>query len=349
MPSQTSSALQTVLDNTVDGKQVFGTSFAVRQDTFNWQGAAGNLTICQPYFITSTTKLFTTALVLQLQAAGKLHLDDPISAYLDTGITRGLHRYRGKDYAPTLTLTHLLAHTSGLPDYFQGQNAHGQSLENALTTGHDQGWTFEQAIERSKSMPPLFAPGTPGKAHYSDTNFQLLGKIIATLSGQSYAENCRDRIIQPLGMNQTYLYQNPSDTTPKSLYYHSRKLSIPLAMSSFGADGGMVSTTGDMLVFLEAFFRGKLFPASDIDALQTWNRIFFPLRSGIGLHLFKLPWILNPTASVPYFIGHSGLSGALAFYSPQAQIFITGTVNQAARPDLAFKTRIRLTRQILNK
>jgi D-alanyl-D-alanine carboxypeptidase len=72
------------------------------------------------------------------------------------------------------------------------------------------------------------------------------------------------------------------------------------------------------------------------------------MRSGIGIHLLKLPWIFNPIGTVPYFIGHSGLSGALAYYSPEEHIFVVGTVNQVAHPDISFRTMIKLT-QILKK
>jgi hypothetical protein len=69
--------------------------------------------------------------------------------------------------------------------------------------------------------------------------------------------------------------------------------------------------------------------------------------SGIGIHKFELPWFFNPTGTIPYFIGHSGLSGALAFYSPKENIFITGTVNQVAHTDLSFRTMIKLAQMIL--
>lgn len=347
--SEKEKSFQAILDKTVDGKKVFGTSFAIKKDTAIWLGASGNLSIDQPYFIASTTKLFTTAIILKLRAEGKLGLDDKIGNYIDTSILSGLHIYKGKEYSEELTIKHLLSHTSGLPDYFQGKAASGKSLEDEITSGNDQYWTFEQAIERTKKMKPHFAPGTNNKANYSDANFQLLGKIIETLTHKSYCENCYDSIIQPLGLTKTYLYQDPADKTPKNLYYKSKELNIPKAMTSFGADGGIVSTLADMLVFIEAFFTGKLFPLSYVGELYEWNKIFFPMRSGIGIHLFKLPWIFNPTGAVPYFIGHSGLSGALAYYSPRENIYIVGTVNQVAHPDISFKTMIKLTQKALKK
>jgi len=340
---------QRILNKTVDNKKVFGTSFAIKKDTQVWNGASGNLSIDQPYFIASTTKLFTTAIILKLRAESKLSLDDKISKYIDKSILTGLHIYKGKDYSQELTIKHLLSHTSGLPDYFQDKAANGKSLEDELVNGNDQYWTFDQTMERIKSIKPHFAPGTKGKAHYSDANFQLLGKIIETITQKSYSENCKENIIQPLELTKTYLYQDSTDKTPKTLYYKSNELIIPQAMTSFGADGGMVSTSTDMLIFIEAFFTGKIFPKEYINGLQEWNKVFFPMKSGIGIHLFKLPWIFNPTGAVPYFIGHSGLSGALAYYSPKENIFVVGTVNQVAHPDISFKTMIKLTQQIMKK
>lgn len=349
MTTEKEKLLQAVLDKIVDNKKVFGTSFALKKDEEIWQGASGNLAIDQPYFIASTTKLFTTAIILKLREEGKLTLEDKISKYMDASILSGLHVYKGKDYSQELTIRHLLSHTSGLPDYFQDKGTSGKSLEDELMVGKDQFWTVEEAIERSKKMSPLFAPGTKGKAKYSDVNFQLLGKIIETISGKLYAENCQERIIQPLSLTKTYLYQDATDRKPKTLYYKSKELNIPKAMTSFGADGGIVSVSSEMLVFIEAFFTGKLFPLAYIDELQEWNRIFPPMRAGVGIHLFKLPWIFNPTGAIPYFIGHSGLSGALAYYSPKENLYIAGTVNQTAHPDISFKTMISLTQKILKK
>jgi D-alanyl-D-alanine carboxypeptidase len=349
MTTEKEKSFQAVLDKTVDNKKVFGTSFAFKKDSLTWQGSSGNINIDQPYFIASTTKLFTTALILKLRAEGKLSLDYKINKYIDKSILSGLHIYKGKEHSQELTIKHLLSHTSGLPDYFQGKGANGKSLENEITEDKDQFWTFEQAIERTKKMASLFVPGTKGKANYSDANFQLLGKIIETITYKSYSENCQEIIIKPLGLTKTYLYHDSNDKTPKTLYYKSNELNIPKAMTSFRADGGIVSTSTDMLVFIEAFFTGKIFPKEYIIELQEWKKIFFPMKSGIGIHLFKLPWLFNPTGAVPYFIGHSGLSGALAYYSPKENIFIVGTVNQVAHPDISFKTMIKLTQLIKKK
>jgi CubicO group peptidase (beta-lactamase class C family) len=334
--------LQQILNKTVDQSKIFGTTFALKKDSFVWEGAAGNIGLNQAYFIASTTKLFTTAILLKFLSEGQISLDDKISKYLESAVLKGLHVFKGKEYSYELSIKQLLAHTSGLPDYFQDKGPNGKSLEQELKEGNDQFWGIEEVLVRTKNMKPLFAPGTKGKAHYSDANFQLLGKIIEVVSGKTYEENCQEHILKPLGLTNTYLYTNPSDSKPKALYYEAAPLNIPKAMCSFGADGGMVSTNQDMLLFIEAFFTGKIFPKEYLNWMQKWNKIFFPMQSGVGLHLFKLPWIFNPTGAVPSFIGHSGLSGALAYYSPKDNIFIVGTVNQIAHPDMSFKTMIKL-------
>ncbi len=341
--------LQNILNKAVDNKKVFGLSYSIKKGDQQWEGASGDISNNQCYFIASTTKLFTSALILNLKSKGLLNLHDPISNFLSQEILNGLHVFKGNDYSKDITIEQLLAHTSGLPDYFQKKNSDGKSLEDEIINENDLSWSFIEAIERSKLLKPLFAPGTKKKAHYSDTNFQLLGKIIENISGESYSQNCQKIIIKHLKLSHTYLYTNNTDKTPKTLYYKKNKLDIPKAMSSFGPDGGIVSTSSEMLIFIEAFFSGAFFPKSYIKDLQKWNRIFFPMKSGIGIHLFKLPWIFNPFGSIPFFIGHSGLSGALAFYCPKENLFIAGTVNQVAHPDISFKLMIKLTQSFLKK
>lgn len=71
-------------------------------------------------------------------------------------------------------------------------------------------------------------------------------------------------------------------------------------MTSFGADGGIVSTASEMLRFTEAFFKGQLFPLAYLPEMQGVESYLFPMRS-VSIHLFKLPWIMNPFGTVPYF------------------------------------------------
>jgi len=162
-------------------------------------------------------------------------------------------------------------------------------------------------------MTPLFTPSKPNKAHYSDTNYQLLGKMIENIYGGKLKDIIQKEICYPLNLSKTYLYSYPKDTKPQKMYFKSNALNIPKAMASFGADGGMVSTSKELMTFLKAFMTGKLFPQAYLKEIQTWNKIFYPLESGVGIHRYKVPWYFSPFKRIPEIIGHSGLSGAFAF------------------------------------
>jgi D-alanyl-D-alanine carboxypeptidase len=339
--------LQTIIDSAVDHKKVFGCNFAIKYKNEIWHSSAGNISLDDSYFIASTTKLFTSALIMHLRSKNLIHLDTPIHTYFTSSFIQRLHILNNIDYTNIITIQHLLSHSSGLADYFQDKESNGKSWEDELKQGNDMTWTLEEVISKTKNMRPKFAPGSKGKAHYSDTNFQLLGKIIETITGKNYTSFCEEIILKPLQLKHTYMYGNTSDQIPHAMYFKNSVLNIPLAMASFKSDGGMVSNTKDLMTFTEAFFKGQLFPYKYLSELQVWNNIFFPMQSGIGIHRFKLPWIFNPTGAVPELIGHSGLSGTLAFYSPKYDLFIVGTVNQIAYPDISFKTAIKLIRKAI--
>lgn len=329
--------LQEIVNKTVDQKLIFGVTVQVYSGDSVWSGSAGNLQNETPYFIASTTKLYTTACILKLRSEGKINFDDKISRFFSAEIMNGLHVYKGVDYSTEITVRHLLSHTSGLPDYFQQKQANGKSFEDDLTAGNDRHWTFEEIIAMSKKMKTQFRPGAKGKAFYSDTNFQLLGRIIEILTGKKLQDAYSEMIFQPLHLTKTYLYSDPADSIPADLNFKNKPLIVPQAMTSFGADGGIVSTAGECMIFLKAFYAGELFPKTYLDEMKNWNRIFYPLESGTGMLRFKLPRIFSPGKAIPELIGHSGLSGAFAFYSPEKNIFITGTVNQISHPDISYK------------
>lgn len=340
--TQKAAKLQQLLDKDLDGRQFTGNQFAIAYQGQLWQGSAGDMTNNQAFFIASTTKLFTTAIILQLRAEGKLHLTDSLPQFFSDVELHGLHLYMGRDYSRQITIAQLLAHTSGLPDYFQGKDQKGYSLEKDLLTGNDQTTDFARVLAINRLQKPLFAPGSKGKAHYSDTNFQLLGQIIERITGLSYGAACEQRIIKPLQLQQTWLFTDTSDRRMAPLRFKNEALHIPQAMAATGPDGGMVATSTDLLVFLQAFFGGRLFPAAYLTEMQDWNRIFYPMKSGMGMHLFALPKWMTFGKKFPELMGHSGLSGTLAYYSAEHQLFIAGTVNQINRPDRSFKLALKL-------
>jgi len=336
------SRLQSILNRSLN-RHVPGivVSIETGDGEFSWTGTAGAVSVDHQYFIASTTKLFTTAILLQLHNERKADLDTQIGEILSHELIEGIHRWRGHDYSKLITIRQLLSHTSGLPDYFQDR-CNGPPLQNQLIRGHDKAWDIHDVLTAVKRMKPKFPLNTPSRAYYSDTNFQLLGLIATTITGLPISDLYDKFIIRPLGLRSTYLYTDPTDQRPLPLNYKDAPLLIPKAMASFGPDGGIVSTSQDSIRFLKGFFGGELFPEQFFTEMKNWNRIFFPLQYGMGIARFKLPWFFSPFQRVPELIGHSGLSGAWAFYAPEKDLYVAGTVNQIANPGRPFQLLCRL-------
>src|SRR5690606_13425400 len=133
---------------------------------------------------------------------------------------------------------------------------------------------------------------------------------------------------------------------PIDMFYKKKQIHIPKAMASFKPDGGIVSTSEDMIIFIKAFFENKLFSFDIKKYNHKWNRVMFPLEYGLGLMRFKLPRILTPGFQSLELLGHSGLSGAFAFYNPDKDVYITGTVNQINNPGQSFKLMLKVLGKI---
>lgn len=139
--------------------------------------------------ISSLTKAFTAMAVLQLQAAGRLRLIDPISDYLDDC----------PDQWRTITLHHLLTHTAGIPDYV--------TVPGFWETTARQHLTLAELTALFSDAPLHSPPGT--QFYYSNSNYVLLASVVArisdpgTPSDQAFAAYLQRNIFDPLGMADT--------------------------------------------------------------------------------------------------------------------------------------------------
>jgi CubicO group peptidase (beta-lactamase class C family) len=348
------SGLQDLLEKQLKAKGIFHAVIAVKsgKEDIDWAGAVGNadnvrgiqMTGDTPYFIASVTKMYTCALIMHLYEKNLLNLDDPISKHLPSSLIDGIHIYKGKDYADKLKIVHLLSHTSGLADYFlQKQKSGGNILDKIIKNG-DYEWDINTVMGIvTKELTPKFKPGERGKASYSDTNYQLLGTIIESITEKTLAEAYDEVIFKPLKLRDTYLFDLSSlDSKPRptQFYYNDTALDIPKAMTSFGPDGGIVSTARESLVFLKAFLNGALFSRDFLGRMKRWNKIFFPLEYGYGLMRFKLPRIMSPFKPAPELIGHSGSTASFSFYCPDEDLYLAGTLNQIKEQSRPFRLMI---------
>jgi len=158
-------SLQGTLNDLLEEKTINGGNFCIydANKDFYWQGAVGFMKNNSQYSIASITKMYTCAVIINLDQEGKLHLDDPIKNYLSKEIMKRLHVYKGKDYSSQISIRQLLSHTSGLPDYFTQAPDGKESIEE-LRKKHDMIYDLNECLKRSRSMTPKFVPGTKGAA-----------------------------------------------------------------------------------------------------------------------------------------------------------------------------------------
>ena len=137
------------------------------------------------YRVASISKTFTGTAILQLCDAGKLRLDDPITMYLPW------FELQYPD-APPITIRHALTHTSGLPR---------DATVPQWTDNTFQPW--EEIVDTTQRREPVMPPVMEFK--YSNLGYTLLGGVIESVSGQSYADYVQANILDPLDMHATFV------------------------------------------------------------------------------------------------------------------------------------------------
>ncbi len=239
----------------------------------------------------SQTKTFTAAVVMQLIDEGKVSLTAPIERYLP-GVVNG-NGYDGN----TITVRHLLQHTSGIPD--------SPSLRPQPT------YTLAELVRQGLERPPVAAPGS--KLVYSNVNYQILGMLIEKVTKAQVGEAITTRIIGPLGLNRTFYPVPGIRTLPDPYVRGYRVLRIGPAVfwtdatsdfepSQFGSAGAMVSTEQDLTTFYQALVGGKVVSQASLAEMKTfWDQGQGP-GTGYGLGLAAGPLPCGGVA-----MGHSGI------------------------------------------
>ena len=339
------SSLERIVGDVITKKYICGAVFYVssHDNSVDLISAAGNIREDSQYYIASINKLFISAIIIRMYRDGKLDLQDKIAKYLSREAVSELHVYKGRDYSNALTILHLISQTSGLPGYLIDKQANGKRAMTELQTGIDQPWPPEKVIDEIKTMDTHFPPGKSGKAKYIDTNHQILSLVIENIAGKPI-NSVLLNLFEDLNLRRTYVCEDINDKNFVPIRYKSEIINMPLFLASTRND--IISTARDQMTFLKAFFNGHFFPKERMGELYKWNNVFFPFKYGIGLQKFYMPRILSPFKPVPDMIGHSGSVGSVAFYVPDMDVYITGTVNQQARPNVAFQTMIKIVNSL---
>lgn len=346
--------IQRKIDRLVETGMSAGVTISAyrESDGARFEFSSGNLTDRTPYFGMGTTYPYVVAILMQMMEEGRLALDTPFVAYLaGQKVCDELHVMDGVDYTDQITIRHLLSHRTGFDDKFMTQKG-GKVIIHEFMRGIDSKWTFDDVVTRARSHGAIFAPGARSKPSFSDVHFHILGKIIEELDGKPFAQSVQDRLARPLGLTSTYIYCDPSDKRPAPLLTKNGVISVPLIMTSFQAESGIVTTSREAMVFLRAFFEGYLFDRKWLKEICDWNKLMPILDYGLGMmnvHLPRLfsalgrmdePWnALRPNAPMT---GHMGKNGSFIFFAPKEKIYVSGSVNKLGRIPLALTLATRL-------
>lgn len=264
--------------------------------------------------IGSITKQFTAFATMLLVDEGKIKLDDPISAYLPEAVPA----WAG------IKIRNLLNQNSGLPEYVF-----------LADLGLDKQFDRATFFDRVTKAPLDFQPGATWA--YSNTNYALLGFIIAKASGKPYAEFLTERVLKPLGMNET-AFSQPYEVMPNRahgyMWYENQLIRAPYGAGSIDSDGSLMSTVGDMAKWDAALLGRKLLKPESYEAIWAPGK----LASGRPRY-YGMGWFLATPFDPPY-VGHGGNSsgysaGFARFLEPKLSVIVLGNVYAFSGEDLA--------------
>jgi D-alanyl-D-alanine carboxypeptidase len=268
--------------------------------------------------IASVTKMMTATALLVLADQGHCRLDDPTGRYLPSEVVDRFQDRTGRPYGATLTLRQLLDHTSGLPNFF----AQPPVLEAVQHGGGRRRFTPTDLVDLAVAGErPTSPPGTARA--YTDTGFLLAGLIIEALTGRPLQAAYRELVLDPAGMADTWLESSDEPPRRHAIAPHEFEALDITGMDPTvdWAGGGLVSTAADLAAFLRALTRGQLLSAAAWREMTRWQPgpAGFYDDYGLGLGRYRFP--------AGQVIGHHGVWGAFAFWSPGLDAVITGTIN----------------------
>ncbi|GAB3960415.1 serine hydrolase domain-containing protein [Actinoallomurus acanthiterrae] len=269
LPALDPAALQKAISG-LPSPTVTGALVRVSGPAGRWSGTSGTGDVAtgEPvpangtFRIGSASKIFTAAVVLQLVAEHHIDLDQSVQHYLP-GLLPASY--------PTITVRQVLNHTSGLPGTDIDSGDARWFVEHRFDS-----WTPQELIANAVTHPLDFAPGT--EQQYNGTNYFVAGLLIERVTGRTYAEEVRRRIIEPLRLRDTYVldrhdprlpgphahgYVAVTDGGVTTLHDVSEQSPYPWA------EGGIISSAGDLTRLIRALFGGRVVPPAELKAMFT--------------------------------------------------------------------------------
>jgi CubicO group peptidase (beta-lactamase class C family) len=259
--------------------------------------------------IASITKTFTGLLLAQMAVEGTVDLRDPVRETLPPGV------------APAagfeITLLDLATHHSGLP----------RMPDNAGPPDQRESYTNY----RSSDLLAFLARRGLGKPantrfEYSNLGFAVLGAALAHRAQSTYPELVRRKITGPLGMNDTVIALSPEQAARFLPGYDSRgRPTPPWDLDAFASAGGIRSTAGDMLTYLQAQLHPEASPLRAAIAESQRVRGYITGNARIAL-----AWAYDPATGV---YAHDGATDGFTSYACfNPQLDFAAIVMMNARP-----------------
>ncbi len=274
--------LQSILDKYRKEYNVPGLSMSVslspNSRTRNYVSGTTKLNGSQPinadtiFQIGSNTKAFTSAIILQLEAEGKLNINDTLGKYLPNMYPKWNN----------VKLINLMNMTSGIDSYTDEEFGKKILLDTIYRT---KTWTLKELADYAYNKYSNL--DDPGEYNYSNTNYILLGMVIEKVTGNSYQQELYQRLIganAPLGLKNThYISSSPLNFPPyiknnmaysyieNSYIYGNTTVHdiTDMSLSSSASAGGMISTPREDVIWDRALFSGKVLPAKQQQELEN--------------------------------------------------------------------------------
>jgi D-alanyl-D-alanine carboxypeptidase len=261
-----------------------------------------------PWNVGSVTKTFVAVVTLQLADEGRLDLDNGIGRYFPS--------LAGAD---RITPRQLLQHTSGLHEY----NDQPAVLQNL-----NRKWTPAELISVAEAAGRVDEPGAA--SHYSNTNYIVLGEIIEQVTGHSWADEVRTRIVEPLGLTGTTLVADNPPVGYKIVNGSFADATSSADPSVGGAAGGLLSTDHDLLRLATALADDRLLSPASQAAMETsvpgedYSQFGIDHGYGLGLERYK-----SDTVTVEGHMGTGEAQSAFLGYDREHETAIAVATNTA--------------------
>lgn len=263
-----------------DGRLVYKRAFGMANLDYDVPNTTSTL-----FNLASSSKPFTAASIALLAQQGKLSLDDDIRKYLP----------EMPKYEDTITIRHLIHHTSGIREYQALVLFGGLGTDNAYS---DKAILNMLARQRNIS----FKPGT--KYQYSNSNYHLLGIIVGRVSGKSLRAFAGENIFKPLGMKNTLFFDNRNEVVKNRAHGYmigpDKTIRARASLFDLVGGGGVLTTVEDLYLWDQNFYEPKVGNKELIQLLTTPGTLNNGEKIDYAFGLF-----LNKYRGLPVF-KHSG-------------------------------------------